>query len=46
MRKARPFPNEYYYETNLSATLINRFCKQMIEEISLQSDDWNVEITL
>jgi uncharacterized protein with ParB-like and HNH nuclease domain len=46
MRKARPLPNGDYFETNLSANSINRFCKQMIEEIGLQSDDWNVEITL
>lgn len=46
MRKPKALPNGDFFETNLSANSINRFCKQMIEEIGLQSDDWLVEITL
>lgn len=41
-RAIRQLKNGAYIEVNLSAQSIQRFCIQVIEEIELTSEDWNV----
>jgi hypothetical protein len=42
-RSSRQLANGLFFETNLSATSIHRFCVQVAESSGLSSEDWRVE---
>lgn len=42
-RRPKSIKSEYWYESNLSANSIYRFCKQIIGTIDLTDEEWKVE---
>lgn len=46
LRSPYSLPNGMYFEVNLSANDIYRFCLKFIEEIELSKEDWQIEITV
>ena len=44
-RRPKELCNEYYYESNLSASHIYNFCKQLVNVMELSEDEWKTEVT-